>query len=195
MAKEAIKKEKFKQSKSVYGAPPASQTIESHTLSILVVNEPGVLARVAGLFSGRGYNIESLTVAETDHTRHFARITIVVKGTPRVIEQIKNKLSGVVSVQKVRDLTTSGPYVDRELALVKIKSTGDLRIEALRVADIFRARVVDSTLESFIFEVTGTAQKIDAFIELMGPLGLNDVSRTGIAALSRSKIKKQNKGE
>ncbi|MBP7721137.1 MAG: acetolactate synthase small subunit [Alphaproteobacteria bacterium] len=187
---------KEKISKSVYGANPVAQNIESHTLSILVVNEPGVLARVIGLFAGRGYNIESLTVAETDHTKHLSRITIVVTGTPRVIEQIKTQLDRMVPVQKVRDLTVSGPFVDRELALVQVKSEGDQRIEALRIADIFRARVVDSTLDSFIFEVTGTAGKIDAFVNLMRPLGLADVSRTGVAALSRGKMKKEiKKGE
>ncbi len=184
-------KPKEKQNKSVYGATPVAQNVESHTLSVLVVNEPGVLARVIGLFAGRGYNIESLTVAETDHDKHLSRITIVVNGTPRVIEQIKTQLDRMVPVQKVRDLTTSGPYVDRELALVKVKGAGEARIEALRIADIFRAHVVDSTLESFIFEVTGTTAKIDAFINLMRPLGLSDVSRTGIAALSRSKVKKE----
>ncbi len=184
-------KPKEKVSKSVYGATPVTQQVESHTVSILVSNEPGVLARVIGLFAGRGYNIESLTVAETDHDKHLSRITIVVTGTPRVIEQIKTQLDRMVPVQKVRDLTTTGPFVDRELALVQVKSEGDQRIEALRIADIFRARVVDSTLDSFIFEVTGTAGKIDAFVNLMRPLGLADVSRTGVAALSRGKMKKE----
>lgn len=179
----AVKKEK--QSKSVYGSDPVSQAIESHTLSILVNNEPGVLARVIGLFSGRGYNIDSLTVSETDHNKHLSKIIIVVSGTPRVIQQIKTQLDRMVPVQKVRDLTVTGPHVDRELALIKVKGKGEHRIEALRIADIFRARVVDSTLESFIFEVTGTAQKIDAFVNLMRPLGLSDVSRTGVAAISR----------
>jgi acetolactate synthase-1/3 small subunit len=183
-------KPKEKVSRSVYGATPVAQTIESHTLSILVSNEPGVLARVIGLFAGRGYNIESLTVAETDQAKHLSRITIVVTGTPRVIEQIKTQLDRMVPVQKVRDLTVSGPFVDRELALVQVTSSGAQRVEALRIADIFRARVVDSTLDSFIFEVTGTAQKINAFVNLMRPLGLTDVSRTGIAALSRGKMKK-----
>ena len=189
-------KPKEKVSKSVYGATPVTQQVESHTISILVINEPGVLARVIGLFAGRGYNIESLTVAETDHDKHLSRITIVVTGTPRVIEQIKTQLDRMVPVQKVRDLTTTGPFVDRELALVQVKSEGDQRIEALRIPDIFRARVVDSTLDSFIFEVTGTAGKIDAFVNLMRPLGLADVSRTGVAALSRGKMKKEiKKGE
>ncbi len=176
---------KAKKSKSVYAPGPENQMVESHTLAILVNNEPGVLARVIGLFSGRGYNIESLTVAETDHDKHLSRITIVCTGTPLVIEQIKNQLTRMVPVKSVRDLTTAGPYVDRELALVKVVATGDKRIEALRIADIFRARAVDSTLSSFIFEVTGTSQKINAFIDLMRPLGLVDASRTGVAALGR----------
>ncbi len=186
MSKQATKKKTGK-SKSVYAPGPKEQTIEAHTLAILVRNEPGVLARVIGLFSGRGYNIDSLTVAETDHAEHLSRITIVCSGTPQVIEQIKAQLGRLVSVQNVRDLTIHGAYVDRELALVKVACTGENRIEALRIGDIFRARAVDSTLESFIFEVTGTAEKVDAFIDLMKPLGLADVSRTGIAAISRGK--------
>lgn len=176
-----------RKNQSVYAPGPKGSIIESHTLGILVKNEPGVLARVIGFFSGRGYNIDSLTVAETNHSEHLSRITIVCSGTPQVIEQIKAQLEGMVSVQHVRDLTVHGNFVDRELALVKVASIGERRIESLRIADIFRARVVDSTLESFVFEVTGTGQKIDAFLELMSPLGLVDVSRTGIAAISRGK--------
>ncbi len=188
MNKQATKtKPRKRKSKSVYAPGPEEQTIEAHTLAILVRNEPGVLARVIGLFSGRGYNIDSLTVAETDHAEHLSRITVVCSGTPQVIEQIKAQLKRLVSVQNVRDLTIHGAYVDRELALVKVVCTGENRIEALRIGDIFRARAVDSTLESFIFELTGTAEKIDAFIDLMRPLGLVDVSRTGIAAISRGK--------
>lgn len=174
-----------KKSKSVYAPGPKEFRTESHTLAILVNNEPGVLARVIGLFSGRGYNIESLTVAETNHTENLSRITIVCSGTPEVIEQIKAQIERLVPVRHVSDLTTQGAHVERELALVKVKSSGEKRIEALRVADIFRARPVDSTLESFVFEITGTTQKIEAFLELMGPLGLVDVSRTGIAAIAR----------
>ena len=184
MAKTTAKKRE-KKSRSVYAPGPKEQTIESHTLSILVRNEPGVLARVIGLFSGRGYNIDSLTVAETDHDKNLSRITIVCSGTPMVIEQIKNQLDRLVPVSSVRDLTTYGPYVERELALIKVAGKKEKRIEALRIADIFRARVVDSTLESFVFEVTGTADKVDAFLDLMRPLGLIDVSRTGVAAISR----------
>lgn len=176
-----------KKSKSVYAPSPEQQEIESHTLAILVNNEPGVLARVVGLFSGRGYNIESLTVAETDHVAHLSRITVLCSGTPAVIEQIKAQLGRLVPVLEVSDLTIEGEHVERELALVKVSGTGEKRIEALRTADIFRARPVDSTLESFVFEITGPSLKVNAFIELMRPLGLVDVSRTGIAAISRGK--------
>lgn len=158
---------------------------ETHTLAVLVDNEAGVLARVIGLFSGRGYNIESLTVAEVDHTGHLSRITIVTTGTPAVIEQIKAQLGRIVPVHEVHDLTVEGPSVERELALFKVAGKGDKRIEALRLAEIFRANVVDSTLESFVFEMTGTSEKIDAFAELMRPLGLSEVARTGVAALAR----------
>ncbi|MCB1532901.1 MAG: acetolactate synthase small subunit [Alphaproteobacteria bacterium] len=173
--------------KSVYAPGPKEETIESHTLAILVRNEPGVLARVIGLFAGRGYNIDSLTVAETNHMSHMSRITIVCSGTPQVIEQIKAQLERMVCVQSVRDLTTFGPHVERELALVKVAGDGESRIEALRTADIFRANVVDTTTDSYTFEVTGDVSKIDAFVELMQPLGLIDVSRTGIAAISRGR--------
>lgn len=158
---------------------------ETHTLAVVVDNEAGVLARVIGLFSGRGYNIESLTVAEIDHTGHRSRITIVTTGTPAVIEQIKAQLGRIVPVHEVHDLTVEGPSVERELALFKVAGGGEKRIEALRLAEIFRANVVDSTLESFVFEITGTPEKIDAFAELMRPLGLVEVARTGVAALSR----------
>ncbi len=158
---------------------------ERHTLAVLVENEPGVLARVIGLFSGRGYNIESLTVAEIDHTGHRSRITLVTSGTPQVIEQIKAQLGRIVPVYEVHDLTVEGPTVERELALFKVAGQGEHRVEALRLADIFRANVVDSTLESFVFEITGTPEKIDAFADLMRPLGLLELARTGIAALSR----------
>lgn len=172
---------------SVYGTGPEEEPVATHTLAVLVDNEPGVLARVIGLFSGRGYNIDSLTVAETNPEKHLSRITIVCSGTAMVIEQIKNQLGRLVPVREVSDLTIEGPFVERELALVKVAGKNDKRIEALRVADIFRARVVDSTLESFVFEVTGSAQKINAFIELMIPLGLIDISRTGSAAISRGR--------
>jgi acetolactate synthase-1/3 small subunit len=164
---------------------PNSQIVESHTLAVLVDNEAGVLARVIGLFSGRGYNIDSLTVAEVDHKGHRSRITVVTRGTPSVIEQIKAQLGRIVPVHEVHDLTVEGPAVERELALFKVAATGEKRVESLRLADIFRANVVDSTLESFVFEITGTPEKIDAFAELMRPLGLVDVARTGVAALSR----------
>jgi len=158
---------------------------ERHTIAVLVNNEPGVLARVIGLFSGRGYNIESLTVAETDRSNNLSRITIVTSGTPMIIEQIKAQLSRLVPVHRVHDLTAEGPHVERELVLVKVAGTGERRIESLRLADIFRAKVIDSTTESFVFELTGSTDKLDAFINLMEPLGLADVSRTGIVAISR----------
>ena len=176
-----------KKSKSVYAPNTVIEENETHTLAVLVNNEPGVLARVIGLFSGRGYNIESLTVAETNHSEHLSRITIVCSGTPAVIEQIKAQLDRLIPVLEVSDLTIEGAHIERELALVKVACSGDKRIEALRSADIFRARAVDSTLESFVFEITGTSEKINAFIDLMEPLGLVDVSRTGIAAISRGK--------
>lgn len=156
-----------------------------HIIAAIVDNEFGALARVVGLFSARGYNIESLTVAEVDAEKNTSRITIVTSGTMRVIEQIKAQLERLVPVHKVYDLTTEGPHVDRELALVKVAGTGEKRIEALRIADIFRARVVDSTVESFVFEVTGTSDKLNAFIELMKPLGLMEICRTGVTAISR----------
>jgi len=159
--------------------------LERHTLAVVVDNEAGVLARVIGLFSGRGYNIESLTVAETDHDGHRSRITVVTIGTPEVIEQIKAQLGRIVPVHEVHDLTVEGASVERELALFKVAGTGNDRIEALRLAEIFRANVVDSTLASFVFEITGTSEKIDAFADLMRPLGLQEMARTGVAALSR----------
>jgi len=176
---------KQKTNKSVYAPGPQQGAVAKHTLAVIVKNEPGVLARVIGLFTGRGYNIESLTVAETDHEENTSRITMVCSGTPEVIEQIKAQLGQIVPVKRVRDLSTTGPHVERELALVKVHSTGEKRIESLRIAEVFRARPVDSTLESFVFEITGSTQKVDAFIDLMRPLGLVDVSRTGIAAISR----------
>lgn len=159
--------------------------IRRHTIAVLVDNEPGVLARVIGLFSGRGYNIESLTVAEVDPARHLSRITVVTSGTPMIIEQIKAQLDRLVPVHAVRDLTLEGKSVERELALIKVAGTGEKRIESLRLADIFRARVIDSTTESFVFELTGSPEKLDAFVDLMRPLGLVDVSRTGVVAISR----------
>jgi acetolactate synthase-1/3 small subunit len=161
------------------------ETSRRHTFAILVDNESGVLARVIGLFSARAYNIESLTVAEVNGKQHLSRITIVTSGTPLVIEQIKNQLNRLVCVHKVIDLTANGDAVEREIALVKVIGDGQDRIEALRLADAFRARVLDATKNSFVFEVTGSTTKIDAFINLMDTIGLSDVSRTGIVAISR----------
>jgi acetolactate synthase-1/3 small subunit len=157
----------------------------SHTISVLVDNEPGILARVVGLFSGRGYNIESLTVAEVDAAENLSRITIVTAGTPMVIEQIKAQLDRLVPVHRVHDLTMEGPHIERELALIKVKSIGEKRVEALRLADVFRAKVIDAKTDSFVFEVTGNSDKVDTFISLMGALGLVDVGRTGIVAMTR----------
>jgi len=165
----------------------ADTTIERHTISVLVDNEAGVLARVIGLFSGRGYNIESLTVAETDTADAISRITVVTSGTPMIIAQIKAQLERLVPVHRVIDLTTDGISVERELALVKVTGKGEKRVEALRIADIFRARAIDSTNESFVFEISGATEKLNAFIDLMVPLGLVDVSRTGVVAIARGK--------
>ena len=169
----------------VYDIPTVKAEAGKHTLAVLVDNEFGVLARVIGLFSGRGYNIESLTVAEVEHEKKLSRITIVTSGTEHVVEQIKKLLEKMVPVHKVHDLTVEGAHVERELALIKVVGEGTDRVEALRIADIFRARVVDSTIASFVFELTGAAEKIDAFIDLMKPLGLTEICRTGVAAVSR----------
>ncbi len=160
---------------------------ERHTLAIIVDNEPGILARIAGLFTARGYNIESLTVSEITHDQAVSRITIVTSASPATLEQIVAQLDRLVPVHKVRDLTAEGEHVERELALVKVAGTGDHRIEALRLAEVYRARVVDATISSFVFEVTGTTDKIDKFVELMGEVGLLEVARTGIVAIARGR--------
>src|SRR5689334_21878190 len=164
---------------------PAESGLRSATISVLVENEAGVLARVIGLFSGRGYNIDSLTVAPVEDDRHRSRINIVTSGTEMDIEQIKAQLDRLVPVHRVADLTKEGPHVAREMALVKVLGTGEPRSEALRIAGAFRARVIDSTVESFTFELTGSTDKLDAFLDLMRPLGLAEVSRTGVAAITR----------
>lgn len=161
------------------------EEVNKHTISVLVDNETGVLARVIGLFSGRGYNIESLTVAEVDKRNSVSRITVVTSGTPMIIEQIKAQLSRLVPVHIVSDHTEEGPHVERELALIKVACSGEKRVESLRIADIFRARVVDSTNRSFVFEITGATEKLEAVIKLMTPLGLIEVSRTGVVAIAR----------
>lgn len=176
---------------SAYFIARETQTAEKHTLSILVDNEPGVLARVIGLFSGRGYNIDSLTVSETEHQAHLSRITIVTRGTPHVLEQIKHQLERIVPVHRVNDLTVIARAMgqerplERELALVKVRGDGNERVEALRLADAFHAKVSDATAEHFIFEITGKTTKIDQFIAIMQPLGLIEVCRTGVAAMNR----------
>jgi acetolactate synthase I/III small subunit len=164
---------------------PTDTRIESHTIVVTVDNEPGVLARVIGLFAGRGYNIESLTVAETDKAAHTSRITAITSGTPAVIEQIKAQLGRLVPVHRVVDVSIEKAAIEREMALVKVAGTGDKRVEAMRVSQVFRAKALDTTHSSFVFEITGTPAKIDAYVELMRPLGLVEVSRTGVAAISR----------
>ncbi len=171
----------------VYDIPEAVAGEDRHILSVLVDNEFGVLNRVVGLFSARGYNIESLTVAEVDHRRNYSRITVVTRGSSAKIKHIMALLERMVPVHKVHDLTVEGPYVERELALVKVSGKGEERVEALRIADIFRAKPVDTTIESFVFEITGTSDKVDTFIGLMKPLGLVEVCRTGVASVARGK--------
>jgi acetolactate synthase-1/3 small subunit len=170
---------------SAYSLEKQEQKLETHTISVLVDNEPGVLARVIGLFSGRGYNIESLTVSETEHEAHLSRITIVTTGTPMVIEQIKHQLERLVPVHSVTDLTVLGHPIERELAMVKVAGTGEKRVEALRLAEAFRAQVIDASIDHLVFEITGRQSKIEQFITLMQPLGLVEVCRTGLAAISR----------
>lgn len=165
--------------------PRVDQAYEKRTFAVLVNNEPGVLARVVGIFSARGYNIESLTVAETDAVNHISRITIVTGGTSLILEQIRAQLDRTVSVRDVQDVTLDPNGIERELALIKVRGTGADRVEALRLADIFRARVIDTTHESFVFELTGAPSKIDKFIGLMGKLGLAELSRTGVLSLDR----------
>lgn len=173
--------------KSAYFMAHEEEEEEKRTLAVLVDNEPGVLARVVGLFSGRGYNIDSLTVAEVDASTHRSRITIVTQGTPHILEQIEAQLLRLVPVGEVIDITNSKRGIERELAVVKVAGKGETRVEALRISQIFRANVIDTTNESFIFELTGTSEKISQFIELMRPLGLVEVSRTGVLSIKRGK--------
>jgi acetolactate synthase-1/3 small subunit len=170
---------------SHYPNAPVAQPVARHTLAVIVDNEPGVLARIAGLFSGRGYNIESLTVSETEHEKHLSRITVVTSGTAAVIDQIKAHLDRLVPVHRVVDLTLQGEALERELALVKVVGKGEHRVEAMRLAAAFGARTLDASLTSFVFELTGTTEEIERFIKLMTAVGLTEVSRTGIAAMSR----------
>jgi acetolactate synthase I/III small subunit len=170
---------------SAYFIDTKKQEINTHTLGVVAENQPGVLARIIGLFAGRGYNIDSLTVSETEHEKHVSRFTIVTSGTAPVIAQIKAQLERMVLVHSVADLTLQGNFLARELAMVKVVGQGDHRVEALRLADAFRARVIDASTDSFIFELTGKPDKIDQFISLMVPLGLVEVSRTGVAAITR----------
>jgi acetolactate synthase I/III small subunit len=171
--------------KSHYNDPATIQLIERRTLCVLVDNEPGVLARIAGLFSGRGYNIESLTVSETEHEKHVSRITVITSGTASILEQIKSHLERLVPVHRVIDLTQIGSSIERELALVKVVGNGEHRVEALRLAQAFGAKTVDATLNSYIFELTGSTDEVERFIALMAEIGLVEVSRTGVAAILR----------
>ena len=168
-----------------YPDPTLVEPVGRHTLAVIVDNEPGILARIAGLFSGRGYNIESLTVSETEHARHLSRITIVTAGTNAILQQIKAQLERLVPVHRVLNLTVEGNALERELALVKVVGRGESRVEALRLASAFGARTVDATLESFVFELTGTTDEVERFIALMITVGLVEVSRTGVAAMAR----------
>ena len=170
---------------SHYPAAPTSERVETRTLCVLVDNEPGVLARVIGLFAGRGYNIDSLTVSETEHEKHLSRITIVTRGTPMVLEQIKNQLDRLVPVHRVVDLTTVSPAIQRELAMVKVRGKDNSRADALKLAESFDARVIDETAESYVFEITGATDQIESFISQLLPLGLVEVSRTGVVAIAR----------
>ncbi|MGU3398175.1 acetolactate synthase small subunit [Brucella sp. BE17] len=176
---------------SAYFIAAETQTPETHTLAVLVDNEPGVLARVIGLFSGRGYNIESLTVSETEHEQHLSRITIVTRGTPHVLDQIRHQLERIVPVHRVVDLSHRAAElghdrpIERELALVKVAGSGEARAETLRLADAFKAKVVDATTEHFVLEITGKPAKIDQFIAIMKPLGLVEICRTGVSAMNR----------
>jgi acetolactate synthase-1/3 small subunit len=170
---------------SAYSLEKREEKPETHTMTVLVDNEPGVLARVIGLFSGRGYNIDSLTVSETEHEKHLSRFTIVTTGTSMVLAQIKSQLERLVNVHRVVDLTVAGEPLERELALIKVAGKGEKRIEALRLAEIFRASVIDASIEHFVFEITGRSSKIEQFISIMMELGLAEVSRTGIAAIAR----------
>ena len=170
---------------SAYDMSHIEEDEERRTLAIIVDNEPGVLGRVVGLFSARGYNIESLTVAEVDRDRHRSRITIVTAGTAHTLEQIEAQLLRLVPVANVTDITKSNRGLERELALIKVAGEGEKRVEALRIAEIFRARVIDTTNKSFIFELTGASDKIDQFCALMDPLGLVEVSRTGVLSIKR----------
>ena len=160
---------------------------ERHTLAVIVDNEPGILARIAGLFTARGYNIESLTVSDITDDNRISRITIVTSASGPVMEQIIAQLERLVPVHKVTDLTALGPHVEREMALVKVAGLGEKRVEALRLADIFRARPVDTTTSSFVFEISGSTDKVSQFVELMREVGLVEVARTGVVAIARGK--------
>src|SRR3954464_4471990 len=170
---------------SVYDLSHDEEPENLATFAVLVDNEPGVLHRLVGLFAARGYNIESLTVAETDHNAHTSRVTIVPRGARNVLAEMGAQLTKMVSMRHVQDVSRDPNGLERELALVKVRGTGAERVEALRVSEIFRAKVIDTTHESFVFELTGAPSKIDRFTDLMRPLGLVEVSRTGVLSIQR----------
>ncbi|HEX3016088.1 MAG TPA: acetolactate synthase small subunit [Desulfobacteria bacterium] len=155
-----------------------------HTLSVLVDNHPGVLTRVSGLFSRRGYNIESLTVCETENPE-ISRMTIMVKGDDYVIEQVTKQLHKLVVVHKINDITEEAS-VERELALIKVKVRQENRVEILQTSDVFRARVVDMGRNSLTIEATGDREKIDALVKTLRPYGIVELARTGVVAIVRA---------
>jgi len=173
---------------SAYFMGAVDETIQRATFAVVVDNEPGVLHRVVGLFAARGYNIESLTVAETDRRAHTSRITIVTSGTPEILDQIRAQLEKMVSARDVHDVTRDPLGIERELALVRVRGSGLDRFESLRISEIFRAKVIDTTHDSFVFEVTGAPSKIDKFVDLMRPLGLVELSRTGVLSINRGRL-------
>lgn len=170
---------------SAYFLSETTKPNRRHTFSVVVDNEPGVLARIVGMFAARGYNIDSLTVSETEHEKHLSRITIVTSGTEETITQIRSQLARLVPVHRVTDLTTAGDSIELELALIKVSGKGEMRVEAMRLAQAFGAKTVDATLTSFVFQVTGTSEEVDRFIGVIAPCGLTEVCRTGVAAMLR----------
>ena len=173
-------------SKSAYSEPGKLGKSEHHIIVVWVDNEAGVLARVAGLFSGRGYNIESLAVAEVDKKKHISRITIVTTGTPQVIEQIKLQLRKLIPVHKVADFKRNDPTIlFKELALFKVVSSQKNRDKAKKVCKKYNSIVLDKSKNSFVIQVTALRRDIDKLIEALGPLGLVSASRTGAVAMTR----------
>lgn len=163
-----------------------------HTISLLVDNESGVLSRIAGLFSARGFNIESLCVAESLEP-DTSRITLVTRGDPNIIEQVTKRFNNMVNVIKVSNLT-GDTRVEREMILVRVEANKETRAEILRIVDIFRAKVVDVSQKNYMLELTGDIDKISAFIDLLRPLGIKEIARTGTVAMTRE-VQKKVEGE